>query len=64
MRDNLEHGWLISTTEREYEEEKESIGECVCCGEEIYEDEEFVTYIKTESGLLCWDCGERRKKYA
>ena len=60
MMDNLEHGWVGSEPANWYgTAEKEAISRCACCGEEIYEDEDYYTYVYTEDGkLICWDCHE------
>lgn len=62
-RDNIEHGWLLEKEDfNEGTQEKERVGVCAWCGEEIYEDEDFYTYGYTEAGeLLCIDCLEESK---
>lgn len=57
--DNLEHGWIGSEDRGWYGRTERPVGRCACCGEEIYEDEDYYTYVYTEDGeLLCWDCHE------
>ena len=53
MRDNLEHGWLMS---KEDEYHGEIVGYCEDCCKPIYEDENFV---KIDGVILCQDCNER-----
>lgn len=63
-RDNLEHGWLVGREQiEECRQEKQAVGVCAWCGEDIYEDEDFYTYGYNEAGeLLCIDCLEESKE--
>lgn len=53
MRNDLEHGWLLS---RENEYKGEFVGYCERCERPIYEYDDFT---KRHGELICQDCIER-----
>ena len=53
--DNLEHGWLVG---RYNSDDDKFVGNCICCDEPIYIDDEY-EYIY--GNLYCSDCAKEKR---